>query len=425
MKKSVREKTEIQGLDAAMFQRMLPTAALFGELRELVVAAGLRAVEVVLEAERTNVCGAPYERRVARQVTRTGHAPGELVLGGRRVSVKRPRARTREQKEVVLPSWQRFSEEDPLNERVVEQMLVGVSTRKYARSLEPVAEGVATRGTSRSAVSRRFVAATQEQLDTWMATDLSGIELVAVMIDGVAFREHVVLCALGIDTGGHKHVLGLREGATENAVACTELLTNLRERGLRTDRGLLVVIDGSKALAKAVRDTFGRFALIQRCQVHKTRNVLDQLPENKRASVRRAMSEAYRSSCADTARRLLNNLERTLQKNHPGAAASLREGLDETLTVLSFGLGPTLRRSLSTTNAIENLNGSIRRITRRVKTWRGGSMILRWVGAAVNEASKGFRRFRGFKDMNKLVAVLHAHTLKLTKAVDAPARAVA
>lgn len=425
MEKSVRKRPESQGVDARMVQRMLPAAAMFGELRELVMHAGLRAVELMLESERTAACGARYERQVDRQATRTGHASGELVLGGRRVSVKRPRARTRAKEEVVLPSWKRFSAEDPLTERAVEQMLVGVSTRKYARSLEPVAEGVTTRGTSRSAVSRRFVAATQEQLDTWMATDLGGLELVAVMIDGLAFREHVVLCALGIDASGQKHVLGLQEGATESAVSCTALLSNLRERGLRTDRALLVVIDGGKALAKAVRDVFGPLALIQRCQVHKMRNVLDQLPETKRGGVRKAMYDAYRSRSADTARRLLNNLERTLRKNHPGAAASLREGLDETLTVLTFGLGSTLERSLSTTNAIENLNGNIRRISRRVKTWRDGSMILRWVGAAVNEASKGFRRFRGFKDLKKLVDVLHTHTAKLTKSVDEPARAVA
>src|SRR6267142_2038373 len=212
----------------------LPAAAMFGELRELVIHAGLRAVEMMLEAERTAICGAPYHRQEDRQAIRMGHAPGELVLGGRRVSVKRPRARTRTKEEVVLPSWKRFSAEDPLTERAVEQMVVGVSTRKYARSLKPVAEGVATRGTSRSAVSRRFVAATQEQLDEWMASDLRGLNLVAVMIDALSFREHVVLCALGIETGGKKHVLGLQGGATENAVACTELLANLRERGLRT-----------------------------------------------------------------------------------------------------------------------------------------------------------------------------------------------
>lgn len=199
----------------------------------------------------------------------------------------------------------------------------------------------------------------------------------------------------------------------------------MRKRGLRTDQALLVVIDGGKALAKAVRDVFGPFALVQRCQVHKTRNVVEQLPENKRGGVRKAMYDAYRSRSADTARRLLNNLERTLRKNHPGAAASLREGLEETLTVLELGLGATLERSLSTTNAIENLNGNIRRITRRVKTWRGGAMILRWVGAAVNEAAKGFRRFRGYQDLKKLAAALQAHTSRLTKGVDVPARAVA
>jgi putative transposase len=189
MGKSVRKRPVSQEVDAQTVQRMLPAAAMFGELRELVIHAGLRAVELMLEVERTAICGAPYQRQEERQATRMGHAPGELVLGGRRVSVKRPRARTQAKEEVVLPSWKRFSAEDPLTERAVEQMVVGVSTRKYARSLEPVAAGVATRGTSRSAVSRRFVAATQEQLDEWMASDLRGLKLVAVMIDALCFRS--------------------------------------------------------------------------------------------------------------------------------------------------------------------------------------------------------------------------------------------
>jgi transposase-like protein len=239
------------------------------------------------------------------------------------------------------------------------------------------------------------------------------VKLAALMIDGVHFREHVILVALGIDESGAKHVLGLWEGATENATACTALLANLRERGLATHRSLLVVIDGSKALARAVRHVFGRKALLQRCQVHKRRNVLEHLPESAQDSVEEAMKQAYASHDADRAQRQLENLARRLEGEHPSAAASLREGLEETLTIIRLGLPETLTRSLSTTNAIENLLGTVRRVSRRVTRWRGGSMILRWVGAGVREAAQGFRRLKGKAALPKLVALLRARDLEV------------
>jgi len=229
-------------------------------------------------------------------------------MGGRRVHVRRPRARTVDGREAELPSWATFAAEDPLRERAVEQMLVGVSTRRYARSLEAMPEDLATRGTSRSAVSRRFVAATEQQMAEWLGRELSTIDLVVLMIDGVVIDEHVLLVALGIDSDGKKHVLGVREGATENAASCTALITDMGERGLRTGRAVLAVIDGSKALAKAVRDVYGTRALIQRCQAHKARNVLDQLPEAMRPSVRQALRDAYSAADIARAKRLLSNL---------------------------------------------------------------------------------------------------------------------
>lgn len=380
------------------------------DLRQFVVNAGMTALVALLEQERTEACGPRYAHQKSRQAHRAGHAPSELVMGGRRVQVKRPRGRTRDGQEVELPSWQAFSAEDPLHERALEQMVVGVSTRKYHRSLEPVPAGVKTRGTSKSAVSRRFVAATEAQMGKWLCRDLSGLDLVVLMLDGVHIEEHVILVALGIDASGEKHVLGIREGATENATATTALLTDLRERGMRTDRTTLVVLDGAKALAKAVRDVFGDRALVQRCQVHKTRNVVDQLPEDMRASARQAMREAYGSGDAGRAKKLLTNLARRLRDKHPGAAASLDEGLDETLTVMRLGLPRTLERKLSTTNAIENLIGSVRHLGKRVKHWRDGKMILRWTVTAVADASSRFRRVCGAQQgMTKLVRALAAH----------------
>ena len=309
-----------------------------------------------------------------------------------------------------MPSWATFAAEDPLRERAVEQMLVGVSTRRYARSLEPLPDDLVARGTSRSAVSRRFVAATAAQMAEWLGRDLGAVDLVVLMIDGVVIDEHVLLVALGIDVDGKKHVLGVREGATENASSCTALITDMRERGLRTERAMLAVIDGSKALARAIRDVYGARALIQRCQAHKARNVLDQLPDEMRPSVRQALRDAYSSADATRAKRLLTNLARRLRDEHPGAAASLDEGLDETLTVKRLGLPSKLERQLSTTNAIENLMGAVRRLTQRVKRWRGGSMILRWTVTAVADAAGRFRRITGAREgMTALVRALKDH----------------
>lgn len=380
------------------------------DLHEFVIAAGIAGLDAVLEHERTRLVGPRYAHLPGRDAHRAGSAPGELVLGGRRVRVRRPRARTLDGREVELPSWAAFADEDPLRQRAVEQMLVGVSTRRYARSLEPVPDDVAVRGTSRSAVSRRFVAATERQMDEWLGRDLGAIDLVVLMIDGVHVADHVLLVALGIDSDGKKHVLGVREGATENAAACTALLTDMRERGLNTERAVLAVIDGAKALAKAVRDVYGARALIQRCQAHKARNVTDQLPEGMRPSVRQALRDAYSADDATRAKRQLTNLVRRLRNEHPGAAASLEEGLDETITVKRLGLPSRLERQLSTTNSIENLIGSVRRLGSRVKRWRGGKMILRWTVAAVVDAATRFRRATGTRDgMTRLVLALKDH----------------
>jgi transposase-like protein len=292
-------------------------------------------------------------------------------------------------------------------------MLVGVATRQYGRSLEPLPATMPARGTSKSAVSRRFVAKTRAQLEAWQSQPLDGLDLVGLILDGVHVGEHCLIVALGIAADGQKHALGLWEGSTENATLCQSLLANLQSRGLRTDRSLLVILDGSKALRKAVRDLFGDAALVQRCQVHKLRNVLDHLPDRQRTWVKAILHRAYRSAAVATARRLLTDLARRLEADHPSAAESVREGLDETLTVLGLNLPETLRRSLTTTNAAESLISRTRHVKRNMKRWRGGQMVVRWVVAGVLEAVKGFRRLKGHKEMPKLVAALRARDQQL------------
>lgn len=414
MKKIAQESAEDQRVLRLVMAMPDPVGR---ELHEMVISAGLEAIAAMLEDERKEVCGPKYQHSSTRAASRAGTTRGELAVGGRRVSVARPRVRSIDGHEVKLRTWEELSKDDPLQRRAVEQMVIGVSTRKYDRSLERI--DVEHRGTSKSAVSRRFVAMTEARLEAVRAADLSSFNLAVLMIDGIHIDSHVVLVALGIDGDGHKKVLGFHEGATENARACKDLLGNLQERGLPMDRSTLIVIDGSKALRKAVGDVFGEHAVVQRCQVHKRRNVVDHLPESKKERIGMAMSQAYRSSSATTARKLLLNLARSLEKEHPSAAASLREGLDETLTVMDFKLPAVLARSLSTTNPIENIQSGIRRVCHRVTRWRGGTMVLRWVGTALAEHSRGFRRMRGHAGMPRLMHVLRAKDA--SKAVARPA----
>jgi len=389
-----------------------------------VLISGLETVLEVLERERAELCGPRYQHTAQRSAYRGGHVASSLVLGGRRVSVKRPRGRTTAGEEVVLPSWVAWSREDPLNERAVEQMLVGVSTRRYARSLEALPAEIASRGAGRSAVSRRFVRATAKKVRELLTRDLSGLDLKVLLLDGAHYaKNHVIVAAVGVDGEGRKHVLGLWEGATESKVTCTALLESLVERGLATERAILVVLDGGKALYRSVRAILGKHALIQRCQEHKKRNVLEALPQYKRVSVKRTLNDAFRTADHERAQQLLENLARALEEDHPGAAASLREGLQDLLTVKRLGLDGALERTLSTTNLIENLIGQVRQLSGRVKRWKSGHMILRWSAAGVLEAERGFRRLRGHGDMGKLIAALKKHDAQLAGGV--PGRAAA
>ena len=421
MKRESRTVDRSDQVDS-LTQRHLPLVDLLvdtrAELMELAVASGLKVLTTMLEEDRTAICGPRYAHHTARESSRAGTVPSEVVLGGRKVALRRPRVRANGA-EVPLPTFQLMASEDPLNRRVVEQMLVGVATRQYARSLEPLPSTMPARGTSKSAVSRRFVVKTAAQLAAWRSTALDAIDLVALLIDGVHIGEHCIIVALGIDHTGAKHALGLWDGSTENAAVCQSLLADLQSRGLRTDRSVLVILDGSKALHKAVTQTFGSAALIHRCQVHKLRNILEHLPEGQRPWVRAIVARAYKQVDVAKARRLLQDLARRLADRYPSAAASVREGLEETLTILTLGLSDRLRQSLATTNAIESLISRTRHVKRNVTRWRGGQMVLRWTAAAILEAVKGFRRLKGHKDMPKLVAALRARDQQLGLEVSA------
>jgi putative transposase len=394
------------------------------ELLELALRSGLKVFIAMLEEDRTAICGPRYAHKPDRPASRAGTTRSEVVLGGRKVTIQRPRVRTATG-EVPLPTFQTMAATDPLDRRVVEQMLVGVATRQYARSLEPLGPAMPSRGTSKSAVSRRFVARTTAQLAAWQSAPLDGLDLVALLIDGVHLGDHCLIVALGIAADGQKHALGLWDGSTENATVCQGLLANLQSRGLRTDRSVLVILDGSKALRKAVRATFGEAALVQRCQVHKMRNILEYLNDRQRPWAQAILRRAYQSADVKTAQRLLGDLAKRLEMEHPSAAESVREGLDETLTVLTLNLSARLRRSLATPNAAESLLSRTRHVKRNVKRWRSGQMMLRWVAAGVLEAVKGFRRVKGYADMPMLVAALRARDRQLGLTVAQEERQIA
>ena len=310
---------------------------------------------------------------------------------------------------MALPSFAFAANRDPLDRHALNAVACGISTRKYARSLEPLPEDVAERSTSKSAASRRYVAMTTKQMMTWLTTPLGDLSFPIVLIDGIILGDHTVLIALGIDSEGKKQVLGLREGDTENSRVAKALLRDLIDRGLSQERARLFVIDGAKALSSAIRKVFGSPGVVQRCQLHKRRNILGHLPDRLHASVKAVLKEAWSLGDADVAKRRLERLASSLEADHPGAAASVREGLDETLTLQgSASASGTLYKKLRSTNAIENLNSGIVTYSRNVKRWQGGSMVVRWVSAAVLEAEKKFRRVQGYRDIPMLMKALEA-----------------
>jgi transposase-like protein len=418
----MKKSNQVQSVDAsasAVPERvsvaMSEIAENMGEgLLALAVGAGLQIMAALMDADVTALAGPKGRHDEARTAVRHGRERGSVTLGGRRVPVTRPRVRSADGAgELPIASYELFSSTEILGKLAMEKMLAGLSTRRYAVGLEPVGQQVAEKcsATSKSAVSRRFVAMTETALAELLAADLSGLDLVALMIDGVHFAETCCVVALGIDIEGTKHPLALVEGSTENATLVTDLLVDLRERGLDVTRPLLVGLDGSKALRKAVVDVLDH-PVIQRCQLHKVRNVKDHLPQRLRSSVGRRMTDAYHASSALEAEAALLALAKELDRTHPGAAASLREGLHETLTVLRLGVPPTLARTLRSTNCIESMISVCREHAANVKRWRDGQMALRWCAAGMVEAGKQFRRVNGHLHLPTLRDALEREVAK-------------
>ena len=376
------------------------------DLRSLFAASGLKILAEMLEADRVQLCGPAGKPQPGRTAYRHGRTQGELTYGGRKVLLTRPRVRGTNKREVPLPTWSAYQDEDPLSDHILRQMVSGISTRGYAPGLEPMEEGIRTTGTSKSSVSRQFVARTQADADKFLHRSLEGLDLPIVLLDGIHFGDELVIVALGIDTSGRKHVLGATHGTTESEEVCRGLLRELIERGLVVERSRMFVIDGGRGLRKAIRTVFGTWAVVQRCRVHKMRNVVEHLPERKRAWVRAAMRRAWESRSSDQAMMQLRQLSRQMEEAYPSAARSVLEGAEETLTVIDLGLTGWLLKTLSSTNAIENLQGSQKRMARNVKRWRGGKMVLRWVGVALLEAEKKFRRVKGYVGMPAMLRAL-------------------
>ena len=381
---------------------------LVGAAREgllaLSVATGLGVLAELLEEEVDDVVGPKHVRNADRVAVRHGHEDGEVTLGGRRVAVRRPRARTVEgEREVPLGTYAHFADRDPLTRVVLEQMLAGVSTRRFARTREPVGEDVlgAERSTSKSAVSREFVGRTRQHLQALMSRSLADIRLAALMLDGIELKGRCCVVALGVTTDGIKVPLGLWDGSTENKTVAAHLLSDLVHRGLDVEQGVLVVIDGSKALRAAVREVFGPVP-VQRCVRHKERGVLDHLPERDRPVVKARLRRAWASDDHALALDGLRVLASELERSHPGAAASLREGLEETLTLTRLGIRGRLKKTLQSTNPIESMIEIVRRTSRNVKRWQSGDMCLRWTAAGMLEAELQFRKIIGYSDLAKL-----------------------
>jgi transposase-like protein len=391
-------------------------AELAGAMKEgllaMAVGAGFQVMAVMMEDNVTTLAGPRGRHDLERSAVRHGSEAGSVTLGGRRVPVRRPRVRTADRSaEVAVPAYELFSSTDLLGPLVLEKMMAKLSTRRYGAGLEPVGTQIeaSARSTSRSAVSRRFVAATEAALAELMAEELSGLDLVAIMIDGVHFADHLCVVALGIGIDGTKHPLGLVEGDTENATVVKDLLAGLRDRGMDTTRPILAVLDGAKALTTAVNAVFDH-PVIQRCQLHKIRNVRRYLPDSLAATVESKMRAAYHDPNALQAEATLHALAKDLEKKHPGAAGSLREGIAETLTVIRLGVPPTLARTLRSTNPIESMIEIARDHSTNVKRWRDGDMALRWCAAGMLEARKQFRRVNGHLHLRALRAALYAHT---------------
>jgi transposase-like protein len=365
---------------------------------------GLKVAQLLLEDEVNQRCGLRYERVPERTVTRYGHQRGVAVIAGQKLPIPRPRMRyTQQCGEADLETYARLQSPDAMPKSVLKRLVRGVSCRDYEGVVDLAREGF---GVQKSSVSRSFVKASTDEVRQLSERHFDGIRFPALYLDAVQYAGETMTVALGVLENGAKRVLGVRQGATENAAVCTALLEDLQERGLDTSQPTLLVLDGSKALHAAVKRVWGRNALIQRCQVHKKRNVREHLPEKHWDELSRQLHAAYNETDYDEALKRLQTTARWLDRLNPDAAASLREGMEETLTVVRLGVPDLLRRTLATTNPIESAFSVAQNVTRRVKRWREGDMRQRWCVAGLIRAESKFRRVKGYRQMSQLLQAL-------------------
>lgn len=396
-------------LQKAQLQIELPILEIIlqakAQVEALSAQAGLKIIHLFLEEEIEQLCGKHGQQTAYRH----GSQPGYIVYGGRKVSISKPRIRAKGGKELTLQSYEAFQQDGRMQRAVARKLTHQVSTRNYSAAIDDCLEGY---GIDKSSVSRQWKAATAGELQKLVQRPVPA-DLVALLIDGQYFRKECLIVALGVDKQGQKHVLGLWHGATENSTLVRELLADLRERGLNTEAPILVVLDGAKALYKGVRDVFGERAIIQRCRVHKLRNVLEHLPVDKRAQAAWRLRGAWAKSTPEEALKELRSCVRWLETISASAARSLEEGLEETLTVTRLGLHELLVRTFNSTNLIESCFARTQSWTSRVKRWRGSQMVLRWGAAALLFAEKGFRKVRGYQHIHQLIQVLQNNQSKL------------
>jgi putative transposase len=390
---------------------------LVGAAREgllaLSVGVGLGVVHELMELEVTEVVGPKGKHDPDRVAKRHGHEDGSMTLGGRRVAVRRPRMRSADDEcELPVATYEYFADRDPLTRAVMNRMLAGVSTRKYARVGEPVGDEVerAASSTSKTAVSDMFIARTRTALGELMSRRLDDVRLAVMMLDGLDIAERTHVVALGISTEGVKIPLGLWEGSTENATLARSLLADLVDRGLDPDQAILFVIDGGKALRRAIKDVFGEHALVHRCHRHKERNVTDLLPERDRPAVLARIRGAWSLTDAELARQRLELLASELDQTWPDAAGSLREGLHDTLTMMRLKITGKLATTLSSTNPCESMIEIVRYTQRNVKRWQDGDMRKRWTAAGMLEAEQQFRRIIVYRELATLVTAIERHS---------------
>jgi putative transposase len=396
-------------------QMMLPLAEMVGWLRkgvgELIRQAGLQLMDLMMQEEVRELVGERSQRQAERTASRWGNERGYCVVMGQKVPIQRPRVRTTDDKEVRLGSYEMFHRGEPLTETVWEKLMLGLSTRKYDQAIRQFTEAY---GLEKSAISEHFIEASRKKLKDMMDRRLDKTRLCALLIDATPFAGQQMVAALGIDEYGRKMILGIRQGATENAAVVGELLGDLVDRGLDFTEPRLYILDGAKALSTAVKKHAGESAPIQRCQVHKRRNVLDHLTEEQKPEVAKKLNAAYALEDYAAAKQALNVVHRELMDLNPSAARSLGEGMEETLTVHRLHLPMQLRKTMASTNVIESAFSIVEQVCKNVKRWHGGDQRERWVGSGLMVAEKQFRRITGYKLIPVLIKELE--TLAPSKA---------